>query len=172
MPPIDPNTIAALVESTEPVSMAFFGIGAFIVSALIGIGSNYLSQRQVGSQAKAQQQRAISAQERETQERREAEERESIRRQEIIDRYYDDYAKYQADHRASYQGWTGAQGSSGSSAQQGIHNLLGGATPTPPPGHVMPGQAAPAMGGGIGTMVAGPPQPTRPMRPVRPMAVR
>ena len=162
---MDPTALSELLESTEPVSQAFFGLGALIVTTLLGIGSNYLAQRQVGGQAKGQQTRAIEAQEREATERRETEEREAVRRQEIIDRYYEEYKQYQADHRASYQGWAGSQGSTGSGAQQGIQSLLGGATPTPPPGHVMPGQAAPAMGGGIGTMAAGPPPPTRPMRP-------
>ena len=168
---MDPITLVELLESTEPVSQAFIGLGALIVSAIIGIGSNYLAQRQVGSQARGQQDRAIEAQEREAARRLEAEERERAVRQEAIDRYYDAYSQYKTDHRGAYNDWSGDQGSSGSGALQGIHGLLGGAPPTPPPGHVMPGQAAPpGMAGGIGTMAAAP--PARPMRPVRPMALR
>ena len=171
MPSIDPSTLA---ELAEPVSQAFIGLGALLVSAILGIGSNYLAQRQVGSQAKGQQTRAIEAQEREEAARLQKEEEDTARRQAAIDRYYEAYEQYQASHRDSYDNWSGAQSSAGSGAAQGIQGLLGGTTPAPPAGHVMPGQAplmaAPPMAGGIGTMAAGPPQ--RPTRPTRPMGMR
>ena len=166
MPPIDP-ILAELVR--EPVQAFFPGFG-LILTAGLTMATNFFSQKQVGGQAEGQQRRAIEAQEREAQERREAEQRENARRQEAIDRYYEAYSQYKNEHRGAYNNWAGAQGSAGSGAAEGIRGLLGGVAPTPPPGHVMPGQA-PAMGGGIGAMAAGPPPPTRPMRPTRPMAV-